>query len=75
MIVSASARGGTAVGESARKDTTVGDERRLEDIDPEYARNRAGLTPQHRAWLDSVVGCVKIGYEIEADEFIDEDTS
>ena len=57
---------------SDRKSGTSAHRVPLEEIDEEYARHRARLSPERREWLDSVVGCIDTKFEIEADKFVDE---
>lgn len=57
------------MGESARKDTTVGDERRLHELDEECGRIRAMLPEAECEWMDSSVGMFGGGRKIDISKF------
>lgn len=58
--------------ETAQEAAEETEEQRNARRDAEYERNRAQLSPKSREWLDSVVGSIDIGFEIEASEYTEE---
>ncbi|MBD3291499.1 MAG: hypothetical protein GF393_01135 [Armatimonadia bacterium] len=47
-------------------------EQRNARLDAEYERGLARLPEETREWLESVVGCIELGFEIEASEYVEE---
>jgi hypothetical protein len=60
------------MGETAQDTAKETREQRNARLDAEYERGLTELPPETRDWMKSVVGCIELGFEIEASEYVDE---